>query len=82
MIGLIAAILSTTCGIPQLVRVIKTKSVKDISFGMFTLQCCSVTLWSIYGLFINNLLMLAGNALVFLQAITMLILKTKYKQQS
>jgi uncharacterized protein with PQ loop repeat len=56
--------------------------VKDISFGMFTLQCCSVTLWSIYGLFINNLLMLAGNALVFLQAITMLILKTKYKQQS
>ena len=60
-------------------RVWKTKSTKDISVGMFTLQCSSVSLWAIYGVFMNDLSIIAANSLVFVQAATMLLFKNKYK---
>jgi MtN3 and saliva related transmembrane protein len=79
IIGLFAAVLTTIALLPQLTRVWRTKSAKDISVGMFTLQCSSVSLWAIYGVFMNDLLIIAANSLVFVQAATMLFLKTKYK---
>ncbi len=79
IIGLFAAVLTTIALLPQLMRVWRTKSAKDISVGMFTLQCSSVSLWAIYGVFMNDLSIIAANSLVFVQAATMLFLKTKYK---
>jgi MtN3 and saliva related transmembrane protein len=79
IIGLLAAFLTTIALLPQLRKVWKTKSAKDISTGMFTLQCSSVTLWAIYGVFMNDVSIIAANSLVFVQAATMLLFKTKYK---
>jgi MtN3 and saliva related transmembrane protein len=79
IIGLLAASLTTIALLPQLRRVWKTKSAKDISVGMFTLQCSSVSLWAIYGVFMNDVSIIAANSLVFVQAATMLLFKTKYK---
>jgi MtN3 and saliva related transmembrane protein len=79
IIGLFAAVLTTIALLPQLMRVWRTKSAKDISVGMFTLQCSSVSLWAIYGFYMNDLSIIAANSLVFVQAATMLFLKTKYK---
>jgi len=79
LIGLMAAFLTTIALLPQLLRVWKTKSTKDISVGMFTLQCSSVSLWAIYGVFMNDLAIIAANSLVFVQAATMLLFKNKYK---
>jgi MtN3 and saliva related transmembrane protein len=79
LIGLMAAFLTTIALLPQLLRVWKTKSTKDISVGMFTLQCGSVSLWAIYGVFMNDIAIIAANSLVFVQAATMLLFKNKYK---
>jgi MtN3 and saliva related transmembrane protein len=79
LIGLMAAFLTTIALLPQLLRVWKTKSTKDISVGMFTLQCSSVSLWAIYGVFMNDIAIIAANSLVFVQAATMLLFKNKYK---
>ena len=79
IIGLLAAFLTTIALLPQLRKVWKTKSAKDISVGMFTLQCSSVTLWAVYGVFVNDVSIIAANSLVFVQAATMLLFKTKYK---
>jgi MtN3 and saliva related transmembrane protein len=79
IIGLLAAFLTTIALLPQLRKVWKTKSAKDISVGMFTLQCGSVTLWAVYGVFMNDVSIIAANSLVFVQAETMLLFKTKYK---
>ena len=38
IIGLIAALFTTVSLLPQLIKVYKTKSTKDISTGMFTLS--------------------------------------------
>ena len=78
IVGIFAAFLSTICSLPQLAKVWKTKSVKDISSGMFSIQCFATSLWLVYGVFLNNSSMMAANVVVLGQGITMLLLKIKY----
>jgi MtN3 and saliva related transmembrane protein len=78
IIGLIAAALTTSALFPQLIKVWKTKSTNDISTGMFTLTS-GVFVWFIYEVFVDNFPIIIANSLAFIQAITILFLKIKYK---
>ena len=79
IIGLIAAAFTTISLLPQLIKVWKSKSTKDISSGMFTLYCGGVFLWFIYGVYLNNSPIIIANSLAFIQGVTVLIFKAKYK---
>jgi MtN3 and saliva related transmembrane protein len=79
VIGLIAALFTTISLFPQLVKVWKTKSTKDISTGMFTLFASGVLLWFVYGILVNDLPIILANSLAFVQAVVILIFKAKYK---
>ncbi len=79
IIGLIAAAFTTVSLFPQLIKVWKTKSTKDISTGMFLLYCGGVFLWFIYGVYLKNMPIMVANSLAFIQALVILTLKTKYK---
>lgn len=79
IIGLIAAAFTTISLFPQVLKVWKTKSTRDISTGMFSLFCGGVFLWFVYGVFINDLPIIIANSLVFIQALIILIFKIKYK---
>jgi MtN3 and saliva related transmembrane protein len=79
VIGLIAALFTTVSLFPQLIKIYKTKSTRDISIGMFTLFCGGVFLWFIYGVLVNDFPIIIANSLAFIQAVVILILKVKYK---
>ena len=79
ILGLIAAIFTTVCLLPQLLKVYKTKSTKDISAVMFTLYCCGVFLWFMYGLFRQDIAIILANSLALIQSVAILALKLKYK---
>ena len=79
IIGLTAAAFTTVALIPQLLKVWKTKSTKDISTGMFTLYCGGVFLWFVYGAYTGDLPIILANSLAFVQALAILIFKAKYK---
>jgi MtN3 and saliva related transmembrane protein len=79
IIGLIAALFTTISLIPQLIKIYKTKSTKDISAGMFSLFGVGVLLWFVYGVFVNDLPIIVANSLAFIQATAILIFKAKYK---
>ncbi len=79
IIGLIAALFTTISLLPQLIKVYKTKSTKDISTGMFTLFGTGVLLWFVYGVFVNDLPIIVANSLAFIQAAVILFFKAKYK---
>ncbi len=79
IIGLIAAALTTGALFPQLLRVWKTKSTKDISTGMFALTSAGVLVWFIYGLLVNNFPIIIANSISFIQAVAILFFKIKYK---
>jgi MtN3 and saliva related transmembrane protein len=79
IIGLMAAALTVIAFFPQLVKVWKTKSTKDISLGMFAIFCSGVFLWLVYGILIQDPSVAIANFLVFVQAFIILMLKVKYK---
>ena len=79
ILGLAAAALTTVSLFPQLIRVVKTKSTKDISTSMFTFFCIGVFLWFIYGLYTNHMPIILANFFACIQAIVILAYKIKYK---
>jgi MtN3 and saliva related transmembrane protein len=79
MIGLAAAAITVVSLFPQLVKIWKTKSTKDISLGMFLLFCGGVFLWFVYGILLQDLPIIIANFLGFIQTLIILILKVKYK---
>ena len=79
IIGLIAAAFTTVSLFPQLLKVWRTKSTKDISLGMFSLFCGGVFLWFVYGVFVNDVPIMIANSLAFIQATIILFFKMKYK---
>jgi len=79
IIGLIAATFTTIALFPQLIKVWKTKSTKDISTGMFSLYGGGVLLWFIYGVYLSDLPIMIANSLAFIQALVILLFKAKYK---
>jgi MtN3 and saliva related transmembrane protein len=79
MLGLAAAAVTVIAFSPQVVKVWKTKSTKDISLGMFSLFSISVLLWFFYGILTQDTPIIIANALVFIQASIIVAFKVKYK---
>jgi MtN3 and saliva related transmembrane protein len=79
MIGLGAAALSTVSLLPQLYRVWKTKSVKDISAGYCGVMFTSVALWLTYGVLSADMPVVAANSVVVVQSAAILVFKAKYQ---
>ena len=79
IIGLIATIITTISLFPQLLRILKTKSTKDISMVMYSVFCVGVFLWIVYGVLLSDLPIMIANALAFTQGVIILLLKLKYK---
>ena len=79
IIGLMAAALTVVAFFPQLMKVWKTKSTKDISLGMFSIFCSGVFLWFVYGILMQDPPIMVANFLVFIQALIILMFKVKYK---
>ena len=79
ILGLVAALFTTISLFPQLLKVWKTKSTKDISIGMFAFFCSGVFLWFIYGFFLQDFPIIIANSLAFIQAVIIIAFKVKYK---
>ena len=78
-LGFTAAVLTTTAFIPQVIKIWKTKSTRDISLGMFSMFCLGIFVWLIYGFIIHALPVILANATIFILASIILIFKIKYK---
>jgi MtN3 and saliva related transmembrane protein len=61
-IGYAAALLTTASYVPQVLRVLRTRSTKDISLRMFLTLMAGLGLWLVYGICIGELPLIAANA--------------------
>ena len=75
LIGLTAGALGGFSLFPQVLKVLRTKSTKDISREMFLLLATSIFLWLIYGIFLNNFPIILANFFGFIQAFIILFFK-------
>ena len=79
LIGLSAAVCTTSSFLPQALHTIKTKDTKGISLSMYALFTFGTLLWLLFGLFSNNLPVSIANGITFILAIIILAYKIKYK---
>jgi len=75
VIGLIAAALGGAALFPQVMKVLRTKSTKDISREMFLLLAGSIFLWLVYGFLLNNVPIIIANFFGLIQALLILFVK-------
>lgn len=61
VIGFMAAILGTICWIPQVVKTLRSREVKDLSLGTNALVLATVALWLIYGLLLGDWPLILAN---------------------
>ena len=78
VIGFVAAFLTTAAFVPQLARVIRLRTARDISLGTFLMFSAGVALWLIYGIYTRSRPVIASNAVTLVLSVSILILKLKY----
>jgi len=73
--GWIAMVCTTSAFIPQVIKIIKTKNVEDISLATFSLQSFGCLMWLVYGALGNDMQLLVANAITLMLAAIILIFK-------
>ena len=81
-IGFVAAFCTTVAFVPQLIRVLKLRSARDISLGTFLLFSTGVFLWLFYGIYIGSKPVIASNAATLGLSLSILYLKIRYERGS
>ncbi len=79
IIGLIAAVLTTSAYVPQAYKAWKTKSAGSVSLTMYLIMLVGITLWLVYGIHLNSLSMILANSATIILTLTIIYFKHKYK---
>jgi MtN3 and saliva related transmembrane protein len=82
IIGLIAGILLIISLIPQLIKIISSKSSKDVSIFMFIILLVSEILWLIYGVFKIDLQLIITNGITSIITLLIIILSWMYNKNN
>jgi MtN3 and saliva related transmembrane protein len=76
IIGYFAAFLTTVAFIPQAYQSWKTRDLSGISLPMYTLFTSGVTLWLVYGFYIDSMPIVIANAITLVLSTIVLTLKS------
>ena len=79
IIGALAAILTMFGFLPQIAKIIKTKSAKDISLLAIIQFAIGVSLWMAYGFHLGDIIIIGANAITLLTLCAAFFLYFKYK---
>lgn len=79
IIGYIGGVMSSISFLPQVIKIWKTKSAKDLSMLTLIFLTCNVTLWLSYGVLIGSTPLWLTNAIVLSMVLCMIYFKFKFK---
>jgi MtN3 and saliva related transmembrane protein len=77
-IGLLAGLLTTIAFVPQVMKIYRNKSGRDISARMFTMFSIGIALWLYYGVLLQSLPIILANAVTLVLTLAILALKIRY----
>jgi MtN3 and saliva related transmembrane protein len=80
LVGYCAAFLTTLSFLPQAWLTFRTKDVRGISLGMYSVFTVGVALWLLYGLLMGAWPIVAANAVTLALASVILCMKLRYGQ--
>jgi len=79
ILGLLAGTITSITFVPQVIKIWKTKSAKDLSLVMLLLLIAGVLLWLTYGLLVKDTAIIYTNSMVLMMSMIMLYFKLNYK---
>lgn len=74
MVGILASIASIVSFVPQAWRIIKTRDVKGLSGGTYSITVLGFCLWTAYGLLLGQWPIIATNAVCLVLAAFILLM--------
>ncbi len=80
ILGYAAGAITSLTFLPQVIKTWKDKSAKDVSLMMFIIAAINEVMWIIYGVLLNNWVIILTNAIVLAMSLTMIFLKLKYSR--
>ena len=81
-IGYAAATCTTISFLPQLIRVVRLRSAKDISLGMFSIFSAGTAMWLAYGVLSHTSPVAAANGVMLVLSFSILVLKLRYDSEA
>jgi MtN3 and saliva related transmembrane protein len=78
IIGMAAATLCALSFVPQIIKIYKTKTTRDLSVVTFLFFMLGVILWLIYGLMIKEFPIIIANSLTLIFIFIIIAMKLKY----
>ena len=78
-IGFMAGFCTTIAFLPQIIKILRTKSTKDISVLMYLIFCTGLILWIIYGYLSVSYSLIAANVITLILALFTVLMKLKWK---
>jgi MtN3 and saliva related transmembrane protein len=76
-IGLFAAIFTTTSYFPQIKKCWETGESDDLSLHMLFILCTGISLWILYGILGNDVVIILANSVSLLCLVTLLYFKLR-----
>ena len=81
IVGILAAIGTTSGFIPQIIRGIRTKRLDDVSPVMYIFLILGLSLWLSYGVHLKDVIIISANGVAIAFSVFILILRFKYMRQ-
>ncbi|RJO63995.1 MAG: hypothetical protein C4540_05420 [Candidatus Omnitrophota bacterium] len=82
VIGSLAACCTMFAFIPQIIKVVRTKSAKDVSAITVLQLSFGVTLWIAYGIHLKDAVIIVANSITLCSTIVLYLLYLRYKEGS
>nr|WP_294923520.1 SemiSWEET transporter [uncultured Flavobacterium sp.] len=82
IVGLLAGICVTVSVIPQIIKVWKTKKVKQISLLTFSVLTSGIALWVVYGILKNDFPIIITNSISLFLNLIMVYFLIYYEKES
>ena len=81
LVGAAGGIVSSITFLPQVIKIWKTKSAKDLSMGTLLFLILNVSLWLLYGILTNLYPIIITNGIVLTMVFIMVYFKLTFKEQ-
>ena len=77
-LGLMAGTLTTASFIPQVWKIWKTRSARDLSWGMVAVFTVGTFLWLLYGIGVGAASIITANAITFALSLAICVMKLAF----
>ncbi|HMU44801.1 MAG TPA: SemiSWEET transporter [Chitinophagaceae bacterium] len=81
LLGYAAGALTAFTFLPQVIKTWRVKAAKEVSLYMFVIAFVNEIMWLVYGVMIDNWVIILTNSIMLVMSGIMIVLKFKYNHQ-